>query len=160
MARGGNADYSDRFFGAIVYLLALSDAAFLFVRLPVIKILEPMYQLIGLILTPALIVNGFINALFFGFGSLVLFFVLLIAVVQNPKISYFIRFNTMQSILIGIALSLIGIVSGSIPGLDLIGGLVSLVAIAACVFCIVQCLLGRRPDIPSFSHFVYNYVPR
>ena len=157
MARGGYADYSDRFFGAIVYLLALSDAVTLLGGLLAVPALRPLLNLLTLILTPVIIINSIIP---FGLGGIVIFFILLLAVVQNPKISYFIRFNTMQSILIGIAVSLIQIIISTIPGLGLIGSVISLVAIGACLYCMVQCAFGRRPDIPSFSQFVYNYVPR
>jgi len=157
MGRGNAIDYSDRFFGAIVYLLALSDAVSLLGGLLTIPALRPLFSVLAILLTPIAIINRIIP---FGFGSLVLFFVLLLAVVQNPKISYFIRFNTMQSILIGIALSLVGIIIQTIPGLGLISSIISILAIGICLYCIVQCILGRRPDIPSFSQFVYNYVPR
>ena len=157
MGRGGYADSSDRFFGAIVYLLALSDSVSLLGGLLAIPMLRPVFEILAILLTPVAIINSIIPM---GFGSLILFFVLLLAVVQNPKISYFIRFNTMQSILIGIALSLIQIIIGTIPGLGLIGSVISVLAIGTCLFCMVQCALGNRPDIPSFSHFVYNYVPR
>lgn len=157
MGRGSSIDYSDRFFGTIVYLLALSDSVFLLGDLARITAIRPLLSILFILLTPVTIINRLIP---FGFGSLVLFFVLLLAVVQNPRISYFIRFNTMQSILIGIALSLVGIIIQTIPGLGLIGSAISLFAIGICLFCMVQCILGRRPDIPSFSQFVYNYVPR
>ena len=157
MGRGGYADSSDRFFGAIVYLLALSDSVSLLGGLLAIPMLRPVFEILAILLTPVAIINRIIPM---GFGSLILFFILLLAVVQNPKISYFIRFNTMQSILIGIALSLIQIIIGTIPGLGLIGSVISVLAIGTCLFCMVQCALGKRPDIPSFSHFVYNYVPR
>ena len=157
MGRSGSIDYSDRFFGAIVYLLALSDAVSLLGGLLTIPALRPLFSILTLLLTPVAIVNSIIP---FGFGSLVIFFVLLLAVVQNPKISYFIRFNTMQSILIGIALSLVGIIIQTIPGLGLISSMISIFAIGICLFCMVQCILGRLPYIPSFSQFVDNYVPK
>lgn len=153
----GSTNYSDRFFGAIVYLLALSDAVLLLGVLQTAPVLGPLINILAILLIPISIINSLIP---FGFGSLVLFFVLLLAVVQNPKISYFIRFNTMQSILIGIALSLVGIIIQTLPGISLIGSIISVFAIGVCLYCMVQCIVGNRPDIPSFSEFVYNYVPR
>ena len=166
MNRRGLTDYKDRFFGAIVYLFALKDAvglgAILLLALPSLSpILSPFMNVLNILLIPVNLIYAVIGtAIPGGFGSLVVFFVLIIAVVQNEKISYFIRFNTMQSILIGIALSLILIVSNSLGVLSLIGGLVFLIAAPICLYCIVQCALGNYPEIPNFSRFVYEQVRR
>ena len=41
------------------------------------------------------------------FGGLLLFFVLFLAVVRNPNVPYFLRFNTLQALLIDIVLILL-----------------------------------------------------
>ncbi|MDJ0568431.1 MAG: hypothetical protein QNJ53_05235 [Pleurocapsa sp. MO_192.B19] len=158
----GSADYKDRFFGAVVYLFAIYDAMALGTSLLVqIPALSPLFQLLQVLLTPIQIIYGIFNtAIPLGFGSLVVFFILFLAVVRNEKIAYFIRFNTLQSILIGIAISLIQIVFGALGGLALIGGAVFLVTTAVCFYCIVQCILGSYPEIPSISDIVYTQLPR
>ena len=166
MRRRGLTDYKDRFFGAIVYLFALRDAvvmgAVLLLTIPTLSpILSPFIDLLNILLIPVNLIYSIVGtAIPGGFGSLLIFFVLIIAVVQNDRISYFIRFNTMQSILIGIALSLISIVSNALGVLNLVGGLIFIIATPICIYCIVQCALGNYPEIPSFSKFVYDQVRR
>ncbi|MCC0179102.1 hypothetical protein I4641_19215 [Waterburya agarophytonicola K14] len=156
MGRYALADNKDRFFGAIVYLLALADVVALGLGLAtIIPALSPVFDFLSILLIPVMIIYGIIPG---GFGGIVIFFILILAVVQNQKISYFIRFNTMQSILIGIAISLIQIVFGTLGGLNIIGMVVFLVVMPACIYCMVQCALGKYPEIPSFSKFVYEQV--
>ncbi|MEM7557170.1 MAG: hypothetical protein AAF378_24400, partial [Cyanobacteria bacterium P01_A01_bin.84] len=76
------------------------------------------------------------------------------------RIPYFIRFNTLQSILFGIAISLISIVFGTFGALGLIGSFTFIVATGASLFCMVECILGRYPEIPSISAAVYSQLPR
>ncbi|MEL6501767.1 MAG: Tic20 family protein [Cyanobacteria bacterium J06607_15] len=162
MARFGTADVKERFFGAAVYLFAIYDALALGGGLvQQIPALEPIFRLLVLLITPvAWLYQVFNQIIPFGFGSLVVFFVLFIAVVRNEKIPYFIRFNTLQSILFGIAISLIAIVFGFVGGLGLIGGLVFVIATGASLFCIAECAMGRYPEIPSISAAVYSQLPR
>ena len=156
MGRHAFTDNKDRFFGAIVYLFALADVMALGSGLlSIVPALAPLFQILTTILIPVGIIYNIIPG---GFGGIIIFFILILAVVQNPKISYFIRFNTMQSILIGIAVSLINIVFGTIGGLGIIGILVFLIVMPVCIYCMVQCALGKYPEIPSFSKFVYQQV--
>ena len=161
MARFGSADVKERFFGAAVYLFAIYDAMQLGTSLLVqVPALLPLFQLLGVLVTPISLVYGIFNTAIPIFGSLLVFFILFLAVVRNERIPYFIRFNTLQSILFGIAISLISIVFGSLGALSLIGSLVFIVATGASIFCMVQCALGRYPEIPSISAAVYSQLPR
>ena len=156
MGRSAFTDNKDRFFGAVVYLFALADAVSMGGGLlSIVPALAPLFQILTTMLIPVGIVYNIIPG---GFGSLIVFFILILAVVQNQKISYFIRFNTMQSILIGIAISLIQIVFSTLGGLNIIGIAVFLIAVPVCIYCMVQCALGKYPEIPSFSKFVYDQV--
>ena len=156
MGRHAFTNNKDRFFGAIVYLFALADVMALGLGLlSIFPALAPLFQILTTILIPVGIIYNIIPG---GFGGLIIFFILILAVVQNPKISYFIRFNTMQSILIGIAVSLINIVFGTIGGLGIVGIAVFLVVVPVCIYCMVQCAIGKYPEIPSFSKFVYQQV--
>ena len=156
MGRRAFVDNKDRFFGAAVYLFALADVMAMGLGLlSIIPALAPIFQILTTILIPVGIIYNIIPG---GFGGLIIFFVLLLAVVQNPKISYFIRFNTMQSIMMGIALSLIQIVFGTLGALGVIGGVVFVIVMPVCIYCIAQCVLGKYPEIPSFSKFVYEQV--
>ncbi len=162
MARFGSADIKERFFGAAVYLFAIYDAMGLGTGLLVqFPSLFPFFRLLELLVIPVSIIEDVFNiAIPGGFGSLVIFFILFLAVVRNYRIPYFIRFNTLQSILFGIAIALISIVFGALNALGLIGGLVFIMATGASLFCMVECALGRYPEIPSISSAVYSQLPR
>lgn len=101
------------------------------------------------------------------FAGIIIFFVLLLAVVRNPNISHFIRFNTMQAILIDIALSLFSLLFRTILAPALGNNLITqtlantafLGVIAACVYCIFQTIRGRYAEIPAVSEAVSSQVP-
>ena len=161
MAWRGSTDDKDRFFGAAVYLFAIYDALALGTGLLVqVPSLLPFFRILQILVTPISLVYGIFNTAIPIFGSLLVFFILFLAVVRNERIAYFIRFNTLQSILFGIALSLIQIVFGTLGAIGLIGGLVFIIATGASLYCIVQCALGRYPEIPSISNAVYSQLPR
>ncbi|MEM9508173.1 MAG: Tic20 family protein [Cyanobacteria bacterium P01_E01_bin.35] len=161
MARFGATDVKDRIWGAAVYLFAIHDAMSLGGRLLVqFPALMPLFTLLDTLTTPIKLIYGIFNTAVPVFGSLIVFFILFLAVVRNDRIPYFIRFNTLQSILFGIAISLISIVFGTFGALGLIGSLVFVLATGASLFCIVQCALGRYPEIPSISAAVYSQLPR
>lgn len=162
MARFGSADVKDRFFGAAVYLFAIYDAMALGTSLMMqIPALAPIFSFLQLILFPIAFLYGIFDAIIpLGLGSLVVFFVLFLAVVQNEKISYFIRFNTLQSILFGIAISLFAIIFSTLGGLGILGGPVFIIATAASLFCMAECALGHYPEIPTVSAAAHSQLPR
>ena len=162
MSRYGSADLKDRFFGAAVYLFAIYDAINLGTGLLTqVPALAPVFQFLLLLLTPISLIYGIFNTIVpFGFGSLIVFFILFIAVVRNEQIAYFIRFNTLQSILFGIAISLIAIVAQPLGILGLIGGVVFLIATGASLYCMAECAMGRYPEIPTVSAAAYSQLPR
>ena len=162
MARFGAADVKERFFGAAVYLFAIHDALALGSSLVVqIPALAPIFNLLQILVFPVSLIYGVFNSIIpLGFGSLIVFFVLFIAVVRNEKIPYFIRFNTLQSILFGIAISLITIIFQTVGGLGLIGGVVFVIATGASLYCIAECAMGRYPEIPTVSAAAYSQLPR
>ncbi len=163
----GSSSPRDRIFACLVYMIPLLEAlpygAYLFSQLPILG------TLILIPLAPFMMVNGVISS--FPFGRLILFFVLLLAVVRNPRFRHFLRFNTMQALLLSIALFLIEIVRGllgislvflessnSLMGLA-ISNLLFFVFFGASVYSIVQCALGRYPEFPIVSDAAYQQVP-
>jgi uncharacterized membrane protein len=97
--------------------------------------------------------------------SLLLFLALYLLIVRNEKVPHFIRFNTMQALLIEIALALFGYVSAlfsPVAGLNLLFALLSsfmvVGVIALVVFAFVQCLRGVYADIPTISNAAYSQV--
>ena len=163
----------DRLFASLVYLLPLIEAYLL--AKPVLFILYRFVPFSSLILLPIDFLAGIylsITGLFrfgsFGIGSFLIFVILIAAVVRNPSICHFVRFNTMQSIIIGIALSLFTIlwqlITTVLPlnlgllTLLLVGGLF-LGTFAICIYSIVQAAMGKYPEIPTISDAVYVQVP-
>jgi hypothetical protein len=154
----GSTDTKDRIFAALVYLLPLYSAfafgIFIFQQIP----------FLGAALAIALYPLAFLYSSLGSFGSLIIFLVLFLAVVRNPRISHFIRFNTMQAILIDILVYLLGLVLGFVArgGANLVVetlfNVVFLGALAACVYSIIQSVIGKYADIPTISEAAYSQV--
>ncbi|MEB3230516.1 MAG: Tic20 family protein [Leptolyngbyaceae bacterium] len=163
----------DRFFACLVYVLPLIEAYLL--AQPIILFLEQLVPIAGLLLLPLRLFADFylsITGLFsigsFGLGGFLIFMVLIAAVVRNDSICHFVRFNTMQSIIIGIALSLFTILwqlfTSIIPiNLSLLTLLVVsslfLGTAAICIYSIVQSAMGKYAEIPTISRAVERQVP-
>ncbi len=152
MTRQSTTDVKDRIFGTLVYLLALFSAlpfgGFLLRQFPIL-------QLIEVPLLPVFLVYNLLGPL----AGLVVFAGLYFGVVRNERISHFIRFNTLQSVLIGIALSIVGLLwsiltpaLASIPLLlETLANTVFLGVVVASGFSIFQAVQGQYPELPVFS---------
>ena len=146
-----------RLLAVLVYMLPLSDA------LPFGQALVAQYPALGLLLLPAVPVAILQRSVSFGplaLGGLLLFFVLFLAVVRNPNVPYFLRFNTLQALLVDIVVILIGYLyaplSMSLGGLVMrtLGSTVLLGVLAVVLFALIECLRGREPDLPGLSQAV------
>lgn len=101
----------------------------------------------------------------FPFG-LIIFLALFMLVIRNDNISHFIRFNTMQAILLDIVLILCSLVVGMVLQPMLQGGLILetlfnvifLGTVVAVVYSVIQSVLGRYAEIPTISDAVYMQV--
>ncbi len=163
----------ERIFGALPYLLPMVEAlvfgSFFFQQFPEIS------AVLFLVLSPVI-------ALYSAFPlmGLIIFFALFMLVVRNDSLPHFIRFNTMQAIMIMICISicriLIDFIVGPLLGITMTAGGVSvsgpaefLVEIlfnfiffgvfAAAIYSIVQTIRGHYPDIPTLSEIVYMQLP-
>ena len=94
------------------------------------------------------------------FGGFLLFLVLFLAVVRNPKLPYFLRFNVLQAILLDIVLvvvtlafQLLQLGSLGFAGRTL-ANTVFLGTLVLVAFALVQCLRGKEADIPTLSEAV------
>ncbi|HEY9905906.1 MAG TPA: Tic20 family protein [Candidatus Sericytochromatia bacterium] len=157
MAWRGSTTVRDRIFASLSYLLPLLDV-FPFGRFLIRQF--PVFGLIYLPLQPLL-------AIYYGFqfASLIIFFVLYLAVVRNEKIAHFIRFNVMQAILIGIILALAGLafqLLGPILGVNLLTetlfNIIFLGTLAASFYSIVQSITGQYAELPGISEASYLQV--
>ena len=148
-----------RLVATLMYLLPWSDAIplgfgpdGLFLQYPVLRPL----------VLPALPLMQLERSIPFGLGGLLLFFVLFLAVVRNPNVPYFLRFNALQALLTDIALIVLSIgfrllLQPIAAGTLLLGTLSSAVVVtvlAILLFSLVECLRGREPDLPGISQAV------
>ncbi len=142
-----------RLIGVLTYILAWSDAipfgVYLFSEYPLLKIL-------AIPALPILIVKQAIP-----FGNLLIFLILFISVIRNPKISYFIRFNVLQSILLSIILLIIGYAFSILLAplgnpllIKTIANLTTIGTLCITIFSITKCILGEEPDLPGISDAV------
>lgn len=153
----GSTDIKDKIFAALVYSLPLYYGYNFFGRSALQFIPRILLSLIEIFLIPLNLIYNTVP-----FANLILFFVLFLAVVRNDRISHFIRFNTMQALLLYMALILLGM-GFQILGLGMIAAVLNpiifLVVLAVCLYSIIQTAQGSYPDIPGISQSVYNQVP-
>jgi uncharacterized membrane protein len=120
----------------------------------------PALQFLFLPLAPIMMLYGAIP-----FANLAVFLALFFLVVRNEKVPHFIRFNTMQALLVDILLVLAKLI---LPFFSQIGGLGILVTalsstvflgvFAIFIYSIVQSLRGVYAEIPTISDAVYSQV--
>ncbi|KAK4533519.1 hypothetical protein CCYA_CCYA17G4401 [Cyanidiococcus yangmingshanensis] len=148
--------WADRVFSILPYLVPLLDSLvygrYVFERLPIFSlvVLRPLWPLLG-------IYRGI------PFLPLVIFVLLLVLVVRNPRASFFVRFNTMQALTLDIVLILPQLFQGLGTALPIssaaIQGLEAAVfyGILGCILYVVQsCGRGLVPDrIPLISEAAY-----
>lgn len=158
MAWRGSTTVKDRIFASLPYLLPIIYA------LPFGMSLFQQFPALGLILLPLQPVL-FIYRSLGPFAGIIIFFLLFFLVVRNERILHFIRFNTMQAILIDIALVLCNLVwqymlqpLGANLLTETLLNVVFLATLVACGYSIVQSLLGRYAEIPAISEAVYAQV--
>ncbi|MEO0539643.1 MAG: Tic20 family protein [Cyanobacteria bacterium P01_A01_bin.105] len=159
----GTATPTDRIFGILPYLLPLSDAVFsggaFFRYVEQFPPLIPVAEAIRVLALPAVLIQGLIP-----FGSLVIFMLLIFLVVRNPRIGHFIRFNTLQAILIGFIIFVCSLLIGvfETPSLSLLtetlSNVVFLGGLGMVLYSMVQSGLGRYAEIPTISEAVHMQV--
>lgn len=156
MAWRGSTTVKDRIFASLPYLLPLIDA------IPFSRFIIADFPILGLIYVP---LQPLLLLYSIPFAALIIFFVLYLAVVRNERINHFIRFNAMQSILIGILLALIGIAFQILaPALgtniltETLFNIVFLGTLVASFYSIIQSLIGRYAELPGISEASYLQV--
>ena len=142
-----------RLLGALAYLLPLSDA------LRFGQALFDMFPLLQWVAVPALPLVVLEQAI--PFGGLVLFLLLFLLVVRNPKVPYPIRFNVLQAILIDIVLVLLTLAFDTVlaplgAGFDIrtLSNTIFLGTLLLVLFSVIQSLRGKEADIPTVSEAV------
>jgi uncharacterized membrane protein len=157
MAWRGSTTVKDRIFASLPYLLPIISG------LPFGTFLFKQFPALSVVLLPLAPVLFIYNAI--PFAGIVVFFLLFLLVVRNERIAHFIRFNTMQAILLDILLVLCSLLLDILLrglGTNLVTetliNIIFLGTVAACGYSIVQSLLGRYAEIPTLSEAVHAQV--
>lgn len=155
---GGGGKVLERALGAVGYVLPLLDGMqygrYVFAQYPASEALfRPLFPLLRIYSS-------------IPFSNFVLFFTLYLALVRNPSFGRFVRFNAMQACVLDVLIVLPLIVQRIFSprsglGLDLLIVLYNTIFIAllaAIVFAVVSCLLGRTPRLPIVADAADNQL--
>lgn len=153
MSLRGSTTIKERIFACLPYLLPLIEGLifgrFLFQQIPALTFaFAPLFPLIQIYTSVP-------------FAGLIVFFALFLLVVRNESIAHFIRFNTMQAILIDIVLVLCSFglqIFGNSFATEILSNTVFIGLIAAVGYSILQSALGRYAEVPVISEAVYMQV--
>jgi hypothetical protein len=157
MAWRGSTTFPDRVLACLPYLLPLIEV-FAFGQF-----LMNDFPLLGLIFLPLLP----LLKIYYGvrYAGLIIFFALWLLVVRNENIAHFIRFNTMQAIILDIVIFLCGIltdlvrlVPGSGFAMQTLETTIFLGIVAAVIYSVAESLMGKYAEIPAISDAVHMQV--
>ena len=139
-----------RILGCLLYMIPWSDA------LTFGNHLYTKYPFIAIIQIPAIPIIFIERSI--PFGSLFLFLAIFFGLVRNSKVSYFLRFNALQSLLINIGIIIVGFLfeiifspfSNSLIirtfSSSLLIGLFLMI-----VYSVWSCTQGNEPNLPGIS---------
>ena len=113
----------------------------------------PFTQIIQIPAIPIILIERSIP-----FGILLLFLAIFVGLVRNTKISYFLRFNALQSLLINIGIIIVNFIFEIIfsPFLNSLiirtfSSTLLFSLFAVIVYCVWSCTQGNEPDLPIIS---------
>ena len=113
----------------------------------------PFTQIIQIPAIPIILIERSIP-----FGNLLLFLAIFIGLVRNTKISYFLRFNALQSLLINIGIIIVNFIFEIIfsPFLNSLiirtfSSTLLFSLFAVIFYCVWSCTQGNEPDLPIIS---------
>ena len=140
----------EKILGILLYMIPWADCLTFGNHL---YIKYPFTQIIQIPAIPVIIIERLIP-----FGNLLLFLAIFLGLVRNPKISYFVRFNALQSLLINIGIIIISfmveILFSSFENSLIIRTLSSTLLISLfsiITYCIWSCTQGNEPNLPGIS---------
>ena len=140
----------ERLLGVLLYMIPWSDSLtfgnHLYIKYPFITIIQ-------IPAIPIILVERSLP-----FGNLLLFLAIFIGLVRNSKVSYFLRFNALQSILINIGIIIFSfifeIIFNPFSNSLIIRTLSSTLLISlfsVIVYCVWSCSQGNEPNLPGIS---------
>jgi uncharacterized membrane protein len=148
----------DRSLGALIYLFPLVYA------LPFGIALLSQFSWLYQFFSPLVAIYKLTNSL--PFASLIIFFGLWFAVVRNENVSYFLRFNGMQAILINILQILFSLIMGIlVPAfgtqsliLETLNNTIFMGSVVACFYCIFRSIQGQYAELPAISEAASSQI--
>ena len=113
----------------------------------------PFTQIIQIPAIPIILIERSIP-----FGNLLLFLAIFLGLIRNHKVSYFLRFNALQSLLINIGIIIASFIFEIIfsPFLNSLiirtfSSTLLFSLFAMIVYCVWSCTQGNEPDLPVIS---------
>ena len=136
--------------GIILYMIPWSDSLsfgnHLFIK-------SPFTQIIQIPAIPIILLERLIP-----FGNLLLFLIIFIGIVRNNRVSYFLRFNALQSLLINIGIIIVSfifeIIFSAFSNTLIIRTFSSTLLISLfslILYCVYSCTQGNEPSLPGIS---------
>ena len=142
--------FGAKILGVLLYMIPWADC------LPFgnhLYVKYPITQIIQIPAIPIILIERSIP-----FGNLLLFLAIFIGLVRNTKISYFLRFNALQSLLINIGIIIVNFIFEIIfsPFLNSLiirtfSSTLLFSLFAVIVYCVWSCTQGNEPDLPIIS---------
>ncbi len=139
-----------RLLGILLYLIPWSDA------IPFGRNLFAEFPFLRWISFPALPIVILQQTI--PFGGFLVFLIIFLAVIRNPRVPYFLRFNALQALLLDIGLILLSyafqiIISplGNALIIRTFSSTILVTMLAVVIFSIIECLKGNEPDLPGIS---------
>jgi uncharacterized membrane protein len=154
----GSTTVPHRIFACLPYLLPLAQS--LVFSISFFNVFPALGMVIIPLVLPVLALYSTIP-----FADIAIFLVLLLLVVRNEKVPHFIRFNTMQALLVDFVLYVGSLIFRFLGNTEDLGILVTalsstifLSALAIFIYSVVQSLRGVYAEIPTLSDAVYSQV--
>ena len=143
-SRGG------KILGILLYMIPWADCLtfgdHLYLKYPFIKIIQ-------IPAIPIIIIERSIP-----FGNLLLFLAIFIGLVRNSRVSYFLRFNALQSLLINIGIIIISFIFqiflnpfGNSLIIRTFSSTLLISLFSMIIYCIWSCTQGNEPNLPGIS---------
>ena len=136
--------------GIILYMIPWADGLIFGNHL---YVQYPFTQIIQIPAIPIIIIQRSIP-----FGNLLLFLAIFIGLVKNNKVSYFLRFNALQALLINIGIIIISYVFqiflspfGNELIIRTISSTLIITIFSMVTYCVWSCSQGNEPDLPGIS---------
>ena len=139
-----------RILGILLYMIPWADS------LPLgnhLYIKYPFTQIIQIPAIPIIIIERSIP-----FGNLLLFLAIFIGIVRNNKVSYFLRFNALQSLLINIGILIISFIVNIFFSpfensliIRTFSSTLLISLFSMIIYCVWSCTQGNEPNLPGIS---------